>query len=126
MAVILGFLRRVVVFLTALVSLLGIETTTVTLELYSNPASGYEWEYNFDKSGILTVSDSYYTPDPASILTGRGGGKTHFVLKSLGSGTVRVTFEYVKKTVSERIVASTYVYTYNVSTDGIISLYSIQ
>ena len=115
-----------IAFLSALISLLGIETNTVTVELYANPSSGYNWEYSFDKSGILVMNDSYYKPDTASILTGRGGGTRYFVLKSTGSGTVRVTFEYVKNINSQRIVASRYIYTYNVATDGKISLYSIQ
>ena len=126
MVILFGYLRRLVAILTALMSLLGIETNTITVDLYANPSSGYSWEYSFDKSGVLALNDSYYTPDPGSILTGRGGGTRHFIFKSVGSGTVRVTFEYVKEIGTERTVASRYIYTYNVATDGTISLYSIQ
>lgn len=126
MTVLLDYVRLMVALLSAVIELLSINIHTVTVELYSNPTSGYAWEYSFDNSGVLALTDTHYTPDAANILSGKGGGTRSFTFCSLNSGSVRVTFKYVKIIGTERIVASQYIYTYDVAQDGTISLRSIQ
>lgn len=116
------YLHRLVALIAALFSLLGINKNTETVELYANPASGYNWEYSYDKNGILTLTTNNYTPDLSSI--GSGGGTQEFTFKALASGTVNITFEYVK--IQDGTVASKYVYTYHVDTNGNITLQGVQ
>ncbi len=126
MVIIFTLLRVLVSLLLALVNILGLQFNTTTVELYANPSSGYEWEYSMDEQGIMTLNDTHYSPDTASILTGKGGGTQYFTFRALNSGTVNITFEYVKYTGAERIVASTYVYTYIIDSHGGIALYQIR
>lgn len=126
MVIIFTLLRVLVSLLLALVNILGLQFNTTTVELYANPSSGYEWEYSMDEQGIMTLNDTHYSPDTASILTGKGGGTQYFTFRALNSGTVNITFEYVKYTGTERVVASTYVYTYIIDSHGGIALYQIR
>lgn len=126
MTILFIYLQRILALMMAIINLLGLQNDTVTVDLYSNPSSGYVWEYDFDKSGILTLSETHYSADPFSMLTSGGGGTRSFTFRAIGSGTVRVTFQYVKFIGLEKSVASRYIYTYSVATDGTISLYSIQ
>ena len=126
MALLFNLLKTVVSILLAMINILGIPINTTKVELYENPSSEYTWEYSFDKSGIMILSDTHYSPDSASILSGKGGGTRYFTFRSLDSGTVRITFEYVKYEGNQRIVASDYIYTYNVDDYGVITLYSIE
>lgn len=126
MAVLFSSLKRFLAFLTAIAALLGLNADTVTVELYANPISGYAWEYSLDTYGVLSLTETHYAPDSASILAGKGGGIRSFTFRAVGSGTVNITFQYVKVIGLERVVASRYIYTYTVGTDGKISLYSIQ
>lgn len=121
MTTVIIFIRRLVALFVAIISLLGIKTDTETVELYANPASGYSWEYSFDKSGVLALTESSYSPDTSSILS--GGGTQNFTFRALGSGTVNITFKYVS---IDGTVASQYVYTYNVDVNGNIELHGIQ
>lgn len=116
-------LQRLVALMMAIISFLGIKTKTVDVELYANPTSGYSWEYSFDKNGVITLSETYYLPDTSAILSG-GGGTQKFVFRAVGSGTVNVTFKYVKD--FDNDVASTYVYTYTVDDSGEIILNNVQ
>lgn len=126
MTLIFGLLKAVVSILLAIINILGIQFNTTKVELYENPASGYKWEYSFDQSGIITLNETHYTPDTDSILSGKGGGTRYFTFRALDSGNVRVTFEYVKYTDNQRIVASDYIYTYIVDDFGGITLHSIE
>ena len=74
----------------------------------------------------MILNESHYSPDTASIITGKGGGTQYFTFRALNSGTVNITFEYVKYSGTQRTVASTYVYTYMVDSAGGIALYQIQ
>ncbi|MCD7775018.1 MAG: protease inhibitor I42 family protein [Clostridiales bacterium] len=126
MIVMLNLMQRFIAFVTALLSLIGINTSTVTVDLYTNPSSGYEWEYEFDRSGVLTLSDSYYNRDPYSILSSSSGGTRYFVFKAVSPGTVNVTFRYVKVIDGTKYMASSYVYTYNVDSNGRITLLNVK
>lgn len=126
MALLFSLLKGFVSILLAIINILGIQFNTTKVELYENPSSGYKWEYSFDKSGILTLNDSRYSPDTASILSGKGGGTRYYTFRALDSGTVKITFEYVKYSGNQRIVASDYIYTYIVDDYSGIALYSIE
>lgn len=124
MASIFELLRQLIALVMAVVSLLGIKTTSsVDVELYANPSSGYMWEYSYDKNGIVALTDEYYLPDPSAILSS-GGGTQKFTFKAIGTGTVNITFKYVDTL--EKDVASTYVYTYSVDETGEIKLLSVK
>ncbi|MBR5234091.1 MAG: protease inhibitor I42 family protein [Clostridia bacterium] len=126
MVLLFSLLKGFVSILLAIINILGIQFNTTKVELYENPSSGYQWEYSFDQSGIMTLNDTHYSPDTASILSGKGGGSRYFTFRALDSGTVHITFEYVKYTGNQRIVASDYVYTYIVDNYGGIALYSVE
>ncbi len=123
MTALFSLLRSLVSIMIAVISMFGLNKSTTTVELYTNPASGYSWEYSYDELGILVLSDSYYIPDSSAILSG-GGGTQNFKFTSLSSGTVNITFRYVSKI--DNSVASEYVYTYVVDYEGNITLQSIQ
>ncbi|MBR3867852.1 MAG: protease inhibitor I42 family protein [Clostridia bacterium] len=123
MIALFSLLRQLVSLMIAVISLLGLNKNTVTVELYTNPASGYSWEYSYDDTGILTLSKSYYIPDSSAILSG-GGGTQNFNFSAITSGTVNITFRYVNK--DDGSVASEYIYTYIVDDTGNITLQSIQ
>ena len=123
MASLFDLLQQLISVLLAIISLLGLKTNTVDVELYANPTSGYTWEYSYDKKGVLTLSDSYYMPDSSAILS-NGGGTQTFTFRAVGTGTVNITFNY-KENISENI-ASTYIYTYSVDESGEITLIDIQ
>ena len=91
MSSLFAFLQQLISIMMAIISLLGLKTNTVDVELYANPTSGYTWEYSYDQKGILTLSDSYYLPDPSAILSS-GGGTQKFTFKAIGTGTVNITF----------------------------------
>lgn len=126
MVIIFTLLKVLVSFLLAFVNILGLQVNTTTVELYANPSSGYEWEYSMDEQGVLTLNDTHYSPDTGSIINGKGGGTQYFTFRAVDSGTVNIKFEYVKYSGSERIVASTYIYTYIIDSYGGIALYSVQ
>lgn len=123
MNVLFTLLRQLVSIMLAVVSMLGLNKSSTTVELYTNPASGYSWEYSYDDTGILILSKSYYVPDYSAILSGGGGTQT-FEFNAVSSGTVNVTFKYTSKI--DSTVASEYVYTYIVDEAGNITLHSIQ
>lgn len=126
MTAVLSCLQKILALMVAIVNMLGLTNDTVTVDLYSNPSSGYVWEYEMDRAGVMTLVETHYYSDPFSMLTSGGGGTRSFTFRAVGSGTVRITFRYVKITGLEKVTASQYIYTYNVGTDGTISLYSIQ
>lgn len=116
-------LKQLVAIMLAIINMFGLKTNTVEVELYANPASGYNWEYSYDNYGVLTLNESYYMPDASEILSG-GSGIQKYIFRAVGTGTVNITFEYVNSITDE--IASTYVYTYTVDETGKIILDSIQ
>ena len=123
---IFDLMRRIMSLFAALLSLLNFNSQKTNVELYHNPSSRYIWEYEMDKSGILSYSDSHYTPDSGSVLSGKGGGTKYYTFKAIGTGTVNITFRYYRYEKTEKIVASQYVYTYIVDKDGVITLKNLQ
>ncbi len=126
MTIIFSFIKSFVSIILAIINMFNVQFETCTVELYENPSSGYEWEYSFDETGILAQVESHYTPDPDSIINGKGGGTKIFTFRSLNSGTVNITFEYVTYSQDEKIVASKYIYTYTVDDNGKISLQDVK
>ncbi len=128
MTAIFNVLLSIFMVFVALLSSLNLDTSTkeTSVELYTNPASGYTWEYSMDKIGYLTLTETNYTSDSGSILKGKGGGTQTFTFISIRSGTVSITFRYVKYDGFEKIIASEYIYTYDIAEDGTVSLRSIQ
>ena len=122
MSLIFNLLQSFISILLSFISILGFQFNTTTVELYENPSSGYSWEYSFDEQGILILNDTRYTPDTASAVAGKGGGTRSFTFRSINSGTVNVTFEYVKQSGNSRDVVSRYVYSYMVDDGEIILL----
>ena len=128
MVTIFSIFARILSFFMAFFQIFNIDIAKkeVTVELYTNPSSGYRWEYSTDEIGYMTLVSTDYTADPGSAITGKGGGTQTFTFRSIRSGTVNITFRYVKQEGLEKIVASEYVYTYDIADDGTITLVSIQ
>ncbi len=123
---IFSLLRWILTLLMALLSIFNLNAPKTTVELYFNPSSGYNWEYEMDKSGVLSYSESHYTPDSGSAMSGKGGGTKYYTFKAVGEGTVNITFNYYKYENLKKVIVSQYVYTYTVADDGTITLKSIQ
>jgi predicted secreted protein len=124
MTALFSLLQQIVALIMSIISLLGLNNKNiVTVELYTNPSSGYSWEYSYDRIDVLVLSDNRFAPDTSAILSG-GGGTQVFEFRALSSGTVNITFSYVNKI--DKSVASKYIYTYIVDDTGKITLQSIQ
>ena len=124
MTALFSLLQQLVALMMAVINLLGLNNkNVVTVELYTNPSSGYSWEYSYDRIDVLVLSDNRFVPDTSAILSG-GGGTQVFEFRALSSGTVNITFSYVNKI--DKTVASEYVYTYTVDDTGKITLQSTQ
>lgn len=121
-----NLLKWILSLLAAMLSLFNLNAPKTTVELYHNPSSGYRWEYDMDKAGVLSYSKSHYTPDSDSALTGKGGGTQNYTFRAIGTGTVNITFSYYKYENGKKVVSSQYIYTYTVAEDGTITLKSIQ
>lgn len=67
---------------------------TVTVELESNPTTGFSWQCDIADTSVATLAESSYQPYavPEGI-TGSGGTET-FVLAVRGAGSTAVTFTY--------------------------------
>lgn len=124
MTALFSLLQQLIALMMAIINLLGLNNNNiVTVELYTNPSSGYSWEYSYDRIDVLVLSDNNFIPDSSAILSG-GGGTQVFEFRALSSGTVNITFSYVNK--NDKSVASEYIYTYTVDDTGKITLQSIQ
>ena len=124
MTALFSLLQQLVALMMAVINLLGLNNkNVVTVELYTNPSSGYSWEYSYDRIDVLVLSDNRFVPDTSAILSG-GGGTQVFEFRALSSGTVNITFSYVNKI--DKTVASKYIYTYTVDDTGKITLQSTQ
>lgn len=125
MTALFSLLQQLVALIMAIISLLGLNNnkSTVTVELYTNPSSGYSWEYSYDRIDVLVLDDNRYVPDTSSILSGSGGTQV-FSFRAINSGTVNITFRYVNQITDN--IASEYVYTYVVDDAMNITLQSTQ
>lgn len=80
-----------------------------TIELESNPTTGYEWEYSLDKEGIVEVEKDTYVPDENSNeLVGAGGIQT-YEIKGLKEGSVTLTLVYKRSWEDDTIETKKYV-----------------
>ena len=122
MTVIFSIIKTLISILLGITGLLGFGSDTTEVELYTNPVSGYYWEYSVDEAGVLALSSSRYKPDTSALFSDGGGTQT-FTFREIGAGTVNITFEYTQAGTGK--VASRYVYTYDVSEDGKITLLNI-
>lgn len=125
MTALFSLLQQLVALIMAIISLLGLNNnkSTVTVELYTNPSSGYSWEYSYDRIDVLILDEDRYIPDTSAILSG-GGGTQVFSFRAINSGTVNITFRYVNQITDN--IASEYVYTYVVDDAMNITLQSTQ
>lgn len=128
MTIIFDTIVRIFSFFIAIIQLLNIDfsSQTVSVELYTTPSSGYNWEYSMDNSGYMMLVSTDYKSDSGSAIPGKGGGTKTFTFRSIRSGTVNITFSYTKTEGFEKIVATEYVYTYYIDNDGNITLVNIQ
>lgn len=128
MATIFNAIARIFSFFIAIIQLLNIDFSSkeVTVELYTNPSSGYMWEYSADQIGYLMLVGTDYKSDSDSAIMGKGGGTKTFTFRAIRSGTVNITFRYVKLEGFSKIVATEYVYTYDIAEDGTVTLRCIQ
>lgn len=128
MSTVSNIIVKIFALFVSIIQLLNVDFTAneVSVELYTNPASGYTWEYSMDKIGYLTLVDTDYKSDSGSAIMGKGGGTKTFTFRAIRSGTVNITFQYTKLEGFSKIVATEYVYTYYIADDGTISLVNIQ
>lgn len=124
MTILLSYIKRIIALISILISTIGINTKSVSVDLFSNPSTGYSWEYSMDKPSVLVLSDSYYTRD-LTALSGNGG-EDHFIFKAVKQGEVKITFKYVKHNNTYDDVNSEYNYYYSVDSDGKITLLKVE
>ena len=79
-----------------------------------------------DEIGYLVLVDTDYKADSGSAIAGVGGGTKSFTFRSIRSGTVNVTFSYTKPDGFDKIVATEYIYTFEIADDGTITIVNIQ
>lgn len=83
-----------------------------TIELDSNPTTGYTWIYEVDNENIVeNVKDEYIQNDVSDDTVG-AGGKQHFEFIGVNEGEVKLTFKYKRSWEDE--VADQKVYNLNV------------
>ncbi len=128
MVTVSNIIFRIFSFFISILQLLNIDLTAkeITVELYTNPSSGYNWEYSMDEIGYLMLVDTSYKPDSGSAIAGVGGGTKSFTFRSIRSGTVNITFRYTKLEGFNKIVATEYIYTFDIAEDGTVTIVNIQ
>ena len=64
---------------------------TFSIELESNPTTGYQWEENFDEKKVKLIDKNF---DSSSTAVGAGGKETFtFKVLSEGSSTIRLGYK---------------------------------
>ncbi len=71
----------------------GEKNSTYTMELESNPSTGYTWECTADREGIVTEESHDYVLESEE--PGAKGNEV-FVFKGASEGDVELTFRYVR------------------------------
>lgn len=83
-----------------------------TVELQSNPTTGYEWELQIEPSGIVTQkSKEYLAHSSGRIGT---GGVTHWTFAARKKGSATLTFRYLRPWESNVPATREIVFTFNV------------
>ena len=86
---------------------------TVTIQLDSNPTTGYSWQVSQSKD-LFDIQSSYTSDETEEILDGAGGTET-FVLTAKNPGTCEVSFSYVRPWEKTEEPDEQVVYTFKVS-----------
>jgi|GEM_PF-5759464 len=68
---------------------------TFTIDLRSNPTTGYTWEAKFDPTYIQMI-DRTYKPDTFDPLLIGWGGTDTFVFRGIKSGETEIEFSYLR------------------------------
>lgn len=72
------------------------EGDTLTVELESNPTTGYEWACEIDGSAVVAESDEYVAASQGGEAKEGEGGTHTFVFKADGSGEATITLKYAR------------------------------
>jgi inhibitor of cysteine peptidase len=84
---------------------------TVEIDLESNPTTGYQWQYENDKEGIIKeVSNIYKEKDVSEEITGSGGTDV-WIFEGLKEGSSQVTFNYLRSWEKEVAETKTFIFT---------------
>lgn len=66
-----------------------------TIELASNPTTGYQWEANWDDEYITLIKKDY-VPDPYLPGMVGSGGTEIYTFKALKPGQTNIGFDYIR------------------------------
>ena len=70
---------------------------TLEVTLHSNPSTGYTWEDQWSREGILkSRSEKHYEPLKTEKPSIGGGGVENFLYLATGGGTTTLTFSYLR------------------------------
>ena len=86
---------------------------TVTIQLDSNPTTGYSWQVS-QTEDLFDIESSYTADETEEVLDGIGGTET-FVLTAKKPGTCEVSFSYVRPWEETGEPDEQVVYTFKVS-----------
>ena len=86
---------------------------TVTIQLDSNPTTGYSWQVN-QTEDLFEIESNYTADETEEVLDGVGGTET-FVLTAKKPGTCEVCFSYVRPWEETGESDEQVVYTFKVS-----------
>lgn len=92
---------------------------TYSLQLNSNPSTGYSWSYSVDKEGIIKESKNEYVSDENSKSLLGVGGKQNYTFEGVKEGDVTITFKYARS--NDDTDATTKVVNLHVNADGSIT-----
>jgi len=93
---------------TTMINDLNVQTKvdqTFTLNLDSNPTTGYQWQLKYDPV-YLEMTERLYQ-EPKTDLVG-AGGKDNFTFKALQEGKTEINFSYAKTWEEEPIETKVY------------------
>lgn len=84
---------------------------SITLELFSNPTTGYDWYYTLEKDNkknniIQEVSNKYIPDKPKDSKICGSGGKRVWKFKGIKPGATKIKFEYKRPGQSNNAIKS--------------------
>lgn len=83
-----------VLMMTAFVCGCGKKAETLEIEFEANATTGYHWEFECSKDGIVEITGEYVPDNNPKGFVGVGG-KQKYTVTALKAGTVEVTFKYL-------------------------------